>query len=116
VPHCIIDTNWWKTFVHNRLAVAEGEPTELRLFGDRAVYHQMLADHLRSEQRIIVEARGRKVDEWKLPPAKPDNHWFDCIVGAAVAASILGCAIGSASNVKTTVMSARPTLRQLRGH
>ncbi len=116
VPHCLIDTNWWKTFIHNRLGVADGEPTELRLFGDRAVYHQMFADHLRAEQRIIVEARGRKVDEWKLPPAKPDNHWFDCIVGAAVAASILGCAIGSASNVKTTVMSARPTLRQLRGH
>ena len=35
-------------------------------------------------------ARDRTVDEWKLRAARPDNHWLDCLVGCAVAASIQG--------------------------
>ena len=114
-PHVIYDTNWWKTFIHDRFAVPEGSPSALRLFGDRPVVHQMLADHLRSEERIIVEARGRRVDEWRLPPSKPDNHWFDCLVGSAVAASILGCALGSSTEARKTIIAARPSLKELRG-
>jgi len=30
------------------------------------------------------------VDEWKVKPAQSDNHWFDCLVGCAVAASMDG--------------------------
>ena len=30
------------------------------------------------------------MDEWKLPAHKPDNHWFDCVVGCAAAASMQG--------------------------
>jgi hypothetical protein len=37
---------------------------------------------------VRTEARGRVVDEWKM--GGRDNHWWDCIVGAAVAASIAG--------------------------
>ena len=37
-----------------------------------------------------TEGRGRKVDEWKLRPESHDNHWLDCTVGCAVAASMLG--------------------------
>jgi len=50
----------------------------------------MLADHLTSEYRVPTTARGRTVDEWKLKPGKPDNHWLDCLVGCAVAASMQG--------------------------
>ena len=28
--------------------------------------------------------------EWRPKPSKPDNHWFDCLVGCAVAASMAG--------------------------
>ena len=38
-------------------------------------------------------ARDRTVDEWKLRPTRPDNHWLDCLVGCAVAASIQGAAL-----------------------
>ena len=38
----------------------------------------------------LREDRCRTVDEWKLPAHKPDNHWFDCLVGCAPAASMLG--------------------------
>ena len=40
-------------------------------------------------------ARDRTVDEWKLRATRPDNHWFDCLVGAAVAASIQGVTLSS---------------------
>jgi hypothetical protein len=45
---------------------------------------------LTSEYRVKTEGRGRTVDEWKIKPSRPDNHFFDCIVGATVAASMLG--------------------------
>jgi hypothetical protein len=30
------------------------------------------------------------VDEWKLSGTRFENHWWDCLVGAACAASIAG--------------------------
>ena len=93
VRHVLIDTNYWKTFVHTRLAVAMGDPSCLSLFGHDAKTHQMLAEHLTAEFRIKTMARDRTVDEWKLRVTRPDNHWFDCLVGAAVAASIQGAVL-----------------------
>jgi hypothetical protein len=42
---------------------------------------------------VKTEGRGRTVDEWKLRPEHSDNHWFDCLVGSAVAASIQGAVL-----------------------
>jgi hypothetical protein len=74
-----------------------GDPGCLSLFGraDRtgvspADQHRLLADHLTSEYRVKTEGRGRTVDEWKLRVEGLDNHWLDCLVGCAVAASIQG--------------------------
>jgi len=39
---------------------------------------------------VRTQGRGRTVDEWKLRPAATENHWFDCLVGCAVAASMQG--------------------------
>jgi len=50
----------------------------------------MLADHLTAEYRVKTEGRRRTVDEWKPRAGNPDNHWFDCLVGCAVAGSIQG--------------------------
>ena len=49
----------------------------------------MYVDHLTAERAVRVEARGRIKDEWDLPGGK-DNHYWDTLVGAAVAASICG--------------------------
>jgi len=43
-----------------------------------------------SEYRVRTEGRGRTVDEWHVKPEHHDNHWFDCLVGSTVAASVLG--------------------------
>jgi len=93
VRHTVFDTNYWKSFVHARLAVAMGDRGCLSLFGDRAELHRLLAEHLTSEYRVKTEGRGRTVDEWKLRPERADNHWLDCLVGAAVAASIQGAVL-----------------------
>jgi len=90
VRHVVIDTNYWKSFVHARLTVAMGDKGCLSLFGRKAVDHQLLAEHITAEYRVRTEGRGRTVDEWKLRAHKPDNHWLDCLVGCAVAASIQG--------------------------
>ncbi len=93
VRHVLIDTNYWKSFIHARLAVAIGDKGCLSLFGRDSGRHQLLAEHITAEYRVRTEARGRIVDEWKLRAGSPDNHWFDCLVGCAVAGSIQGAVL-----------------------
>ena len=93
VRHVVFDTNWWKSFVHARLAVAMGDGGCLSLFGSKAETHRLFADHVTAEYFVKTEGRGRKVDEWKMRPEQADNHWLDCLVGAAVAASIQGAVL-----------------------
>ena len=101
VRHVLIDTNYWKSFIHARLAVAMGDSGCLSLFGSTSLTaggreadkHRLLADHLTAEYRVRTEARGRTVDEWKLRAGGPDNHWLDCLVGCAVAASVQGAVL-----------------------
>jgi phage terminase large subunit GpA-like protein len=88
--HVEIDTNFWKTFVHERLATAMSDRGCLSLWGQKPARHRLLAEHLAAEHRVRTEGRGRTVDEWKLPPSRPDNHWLDCLVGCAAAASMEG--------------------------
>jgi phage terminase large subunit GpA-like protein len=81
----LYDTNFYKTFVAARLRLAMGDPESIAFHaGD----HDLLFEHLTSEYPVRTEARGRVVDEWKM--AGRDNHWLDCLVGSAVAASIAG--------------------------
>lgn len=93
VRHVVFDTNYWKSFIHARLAVAMGDKGCLSLFGRDPFSHRLLAEHLTAEYRVRTEGRGRTVDEWKMRPDRSENHWFDCLVGCAVAASIQGAVL-----------------------
>jgi hypothetical protein len=90
VRHVLFDTNFYKSFVHERLATPMGGAGCLSLWGDRPEAHRMIAEHLTAEARVPTEGKGRKVDEWRLRPGKPDNHLLDAIAGCAVAANMLG--------------------------
>jgi len=79
------DTNFWKTFTSGRLRLGLGDPEAIML---HAGNHEMLIEHFVAEFPVRVEARGRSVDEWKS--VARENHWWDCLVGCAVAASITG--------------------------
>ena len=91
--HVIYDANYWKSFVHARLRMGVGDHGALSLFGDHAVRHQTFAQHLTAEFRIQTTGQGRSVDEWKLRSKSRDNHWFDCVTGCMVAASIAGASL-----------------------
>ncbi|QDU39633.1 hypothetical protein Mal4_39790 [Maioricimonas rarisocia] len=69
VRHVLYNTNYWKSFVQARLAVAIGDRGCLSLFGQRAERHRLFAEHLTAEYRVRTEGRGRKVDEWKSRPS-----------------------------------------------
>ena len=96
VRYILFDTNFWKSFVRSRLRVAMGDAGALTIFGKRPsgkssrANHRMLAEHLVSEYSIRTEGQGRVVDEWKIRPSHSDNHFLDCLVGCAVAASEQG--------------------------
>ena len=81
VRSVVYDTNYWKSFLLARLGTAMGDRGCLSLFGDSAETHRMFADHLTAEYRVKTEGRGRTVDEWKNRPERPENHWWDCLVG-----------------------------------
>jgi len=107
IRHALYDTNYWKSFVHARLAVPMGDPGCLSFFGRDAKAHRLVAEHLTSEYRVKTEGRGRTVDEWKIRVAGIDNHWLDCLVGSAVAASMQG-AVLFGTDVRTQT---RPRLK-----
>lgn len=88
--HTIFDTNFWKSRIAERLIVPKGSGNCLLLYGSKTYQHQLLADHLSCEVSFAMEGRGRKVNQWEKKPGHSENHWLDCLVQAAVAASQLG--------------------------
>lgn len=91
--HVLSDTNYWKTFVHNRLATSLGDPGALALPSPprmSKIQNRIIAEHCRAETRKRVTTEERSGDVWELPPAKPDNHLFDCLVNNAVMAACEG--------------------------
>ena len=103
----LFDPNAWKTFVAERLLTAQGAAGCLQLFGDKAYTHQLFANHLTAEYAREESGRGRKVTVWKVKPGGPDNHWFDCLVGCAVAASISGLVWSGAAAAGGVVTDAK---------
>lgn len=99
----LIDTNHWKSFTSQRLTTPPGAAGCLQLFGDRQHVHQMFAEHLCAEFAVETSGYGRKLQEWKIKPDRPDNHWWDCVVGATVAASVLGLRWNAASAAGETI-------------
>ena len=90
VKHILYDTNFWKSFVQARLAVRMGDPGCVSIFGNKPEVHHLFAEHMYAEYSVKTHGRGREVNEWKIRPEQFDNHWFDCVVGCAVAASVDG--------------------------
>jgi phage terminase large subunit GpA-like protein len=98
IRHVIYDSNFWKSFIHARLAVAVGDKGSLTFYGRAPLQHQLIAEHLTAEYRVKTAGRGRVVDEWKIRPQHNDNHFFDCLAGSAVCASMLGATLPEFGN------------------
>lgn len=86
----LFDANHWKTRVLNGLKAKEGDPARLRVNGSWEE-HALLIKHLHSEFVVVEEANGARKEVWKArQKGWKDNHYFDCITGSLVAASIAG--------------------------
>lgn len=90
--YVLVDTNWWKTLAWERLRVAPGDPGCWTVAGREARAHRLLFDHYTSEKPVWVVAKDLGRYEWELAPGR-DNHWWDNLVGCAVAASMAGVQI-----------------------
>lgn len=95
------DANHWKTWLHGRLSCDPTSAGAVTLWGSSGTDHRLIADHLiNGETPTETVGRGRTIIEWKPIPGR-DNHWLDCLVGAAIAASQLGCAVGGAAQTES---------------
>jgi hypothetical protein len=112
--YLLVDTNWWKTLAWERLRVALGDPGCWSLFGQEPGEHSLFADHCCAERAVWVEAKGLGRYEWEWKEGRPDNHWWDCLIGSAVAASRIGCAIPG-TGVPVPRPEERMTLAELAG-
>jgi hypothetical protein len=111
-PHICVDVNYWKSFVHSRLATTPGDSGSLTLFGSKPHEHDLFAEHISgSETYVETTGHGRIVQEWKLLQQRPDNHWLDGLVGCAAAASFAGLGSGSTDTVSA---KAEPKQKKIR--
>ena len=85
----------------------------LSIFGKNPKPHRMLAEQLTAEYYVKTEGRGCIVDEWKSRPDQPDNHWFDCLVGASMAASMQGCVLFGTDGGRTVKRNERVSFKEL---
>jgi len=86
------DANFWKSFCASRLKMAIVDKG-INIYGDAKTNHELLFEHLTAEYSVRTTGRGRVVDEWKIRPDKTENHWWDCLVGCAVGASVEGISL-----------------------
>jgi hypothetical protein len=115
--HVLVDVNYWKRFVQDGLATAAGDRGCISLFGkggNDVRQHELIAEHVaRSEKWVEVTGPGGAVREWSPLPTRPDNHWFDCLVGCAAAASMVGIkAAGEAAPVRQRKKYTQEDLRR----
>jgi Terminase large subunit gpA, endonuclease domain len=88
-----VDVNFWKTNLHDQLAIRIGHPGAVTLYDGK---HRMLAEHLTGEFATETQGRGRTVMEWRLRPGA-ENHLLDTTVGCLVLGSMLGCNVPEVS-------------------
>lgn len=112
------DTNFWKTFVYSSMLIPQGGSTGIELFGTKPEEHELLGSHLSSEMSAPKNLDGYRWDQWapitrEFGKKNPDNDWFDCLVGCAVAASVAGVAINATGSVEPTAKAQPISLAKL---
>lgn len=104
------DTNYWKSFVRERIATPKGRRAGFSLFGSDIERARLFAEHLSAESSVATTGRGRRLEEWTCLPGR-ENDWFDCIVGCYVGASRTGCALAAPEDPATAAAARAATGR-----
>lgn len=88
----LLDSNYWKSFLHSRLATPAGDRGSFQLFEPESVsQHQLYAEHMRSETRSDSKFGSRIVPIWE--PTGADNDLLDATAGALAMAGIEGATL-----------------------
>lgn len=88
-----VDANYWKRFVHERIAAPIGDPGSLTLYKDEERNHITFAQMvLESESPIKTNNYGYETIEYKEPPGAI-NEYFDNLYNAYAMASVEGAAM-----------------------
>lgn len=88
--HILIDTNYWKDRLAERLSMPLGSTNGILFRNAGQDKLQFLMQQLSAEKAIPTFGRGRWVNQWQTLAHDNENHWLDCLIGSAVAASISG--------------------------
>ena len=89
IRQLFVDTNRWKSRVADGLAAEKGAPCTITLPLTQRRSLRVLLDQLTAEYPVSTEARGRRLDMWRLKVGRENDLW-DGLVGCAVAASVRG--------------------------
>ena len=96
-----LDSDYFKSLVHNRVNWPDGEPGSWHLPSDIT---EEFCHHIVAEQRVMLPSGQASWIE-----VSKDNHYLDAVAGAAAAAYLLG-----AHNFVSADDPNRPQLRQRR--
>lgn len=92
-----VDVDYWKSFIHARIAVPLDQPGALTLFDepDRRE-HMSFARHLTAERQVkeFVEGKG-EITRWQV--IRQNNHWLDAVTLCGPAGYLLGVRLGEIS-------------------
>jgi len=89
----LYDTNFWKSFVADRLTCGTESPKAITLFDAEPHEHRMVAEHFAYEEPVrCIGKAGNEVIEWKQNRlgGTTENDLWDCMVGNAALASTMG--------------------------
>jgi hypothetical protein len=83
------DADHWKSFTHGRLSTPLGKPGAMALFHAQPQDHLALARHVTAEVKVEEFVAGKGVTvKWER--VRRDNHWFDVLSYACIAAHACG--------------------------
>jgi hypothetical protein len=105
-----VDSDHWKTWVHERLSTPLGTPGALSLFQAPPQTHLALAKHLTAEVRTeeFLPGKGLRV-KWER--VRKQNHWLDALYNACAAGHFAGVRLVTEPSREAR---SRPSLQQLR--
>jgi hypothetical protein len=107
----VVDVNFWKSIVAAKLAEPLEHDGSISLFGVRGTWHGQFAEHCTNEtfDRKASDKTKRTVDVWRKLTPSSENHWWDCLVGAAAIASSLGIKIDPPATLATPTAATTAT-------
>lgn len=95
------DTNYWKSFVCDQILSPLGGGGSMEFpTGCGFFFFEQLSSELC--EVVTHEGSGRKVAMWRKKNSAVENHWWDCLVGCAAAASFAGGVIDQSVTVTRT--------------